>query len=929
MSRSSLALGVSILTLSLACGSYAEAQQALPTINVGGARSAGGKPSANPGAGRNTGARVANASSGRGTGTGAPRPSSVSRPSPVVTTATVSPVVDRYAEPKPAPFSRGVPTNIPAVVASRTREDINKTVNVLTSAEVFRYLPSVMIRERYIGDNNAIVTLRTNGPTESANTLVYANGVLLSNLLGNSFNTPPRWGFVSPEEIDRIDVIYGPFSALYQGNSVSGVINMHTKMPDAREIHIRGIGAAQQWSLYNHSSVPLNGNINIFYGDRLNDFRYILVYNHLDASSQPMTFSGNQLQPGTGGVPFFGGYQDFNMYGVPRVITGSAGAVHQLQDLAKVRMSYDFTDKDRIEYMGGFWTQMSDTNSEAWITTLNGVPIYNTQGNNTLLQVGPFTNAAGASRPAHAGAQHAMNALTIKRDSGGVFDYDFTLTSYNYLRDFSNQSTNYGFLPSTARNAQGFPRNFIVNPTGQNTQLDGTYWRTGDTRFIYRPEGNYFGKHEVSFGTHSDQYSLNQNQTYTSFWPSNYNLGTYNSSGGKTTLNGVYLQDVWKVLPSWKVTLGARNDYWNASNGQFASGGLNSISLPAGANAPYSAFSQFVPANATGAGYPTSSKNGFQPKAAVEYQMTKEINLRGSFGRAYRMPTVGELFQNTAGTGSIVVNNPNLQPQVSSAYDLTGKYRKVDAFNGAVGLLEPRISLFMEDRWNAIFSQSTLNPFGTVVSQNANIGKAFFRGVEAELVTKDMLVKGLDYSGSITFTDAHITANNQAVAPYFVGNVIGNNPPCWPGVCFANGPLIAGNQYPRIPRIRIRSVLTYTPSDDMSFAFGTRYASGAFVTLANIDFNHNNYGNTDSAYLFFDVKANYKFAKDWTATVGIDNLGSYKAYVNPNPYPQRTYFAGIRYDFDGGKDARISASQLGNSGAYGQNNSGGGYGSGY
>jgi iron complex outermembrane receptor protein len=290
--------GVSFSVLSLFVASAAEAQQALPTINVGGAR--GPVRRGPPG----------HVAGGPGRGLAA--------------TPTPGPALaDRYAEPKPAPFSRGVPANIPAVVETRTRQEIEKTTNVLTSAEVFKYLPSVMIRERYIGDNNAIVTLRTNGPIESANTLVYANGVLLSNLLGNSFNYPPRWGFVSPEEIDRVDVIYGPFSALYQGNSVSGVIVMHTRMPDSREIHIRGLGAAQQWSLYNHSSVPLNGNINILYGDRINDFRYIFVYNHLIANSQPATFAGNQLTPGgSAKIPFFGGYQDFNMYGVPRVITG-------------------------------------------------------------------------------------------------------------------------------------------------------------------------------------------------------------------------------------------------------------------------------------------------------------------------------------------------------------------------------------------------------------------------------------------------------------------------------------------------------------------------------------------------------------------------------------------------------------------------------
>ncbi len=37
MSRKTLSLGASVLTLTLACASYAEAQQNLPTINVGGA----------------------------------------------------------------------------------------------------------------------------------------------------------------------------------------------------------------------------------------------------------------------------------------------------------------------------------------------------------------------------------------------------------------------------------------------------------------------------------------------------------------------------------------------------------------------------------------------------------------------------------------------------------------------------------------------------------------------------------------------------------------------------------------------------------------------------------------------------------------------------------------------------------------------------
>jgi iron complex outermembrane receptor protein len=37
---------------------------------------------------------------------------------------------------------------------------------------------------------------------------------------------------VSPEEIKSIDVMYGPFSAAYSGNSMGAVVNINTQLPD-------------------------------------------------------------------------------------------------------------------------------------------------------------------------------------------------------------------------------------------------------------------------------------------------------------------------------------------------------------------------------------------------------------------------------------------------------------------------------------------------------------------------------------------------------------------------------------------------------------------------------------------------------------------------------------------------------------------------
>jgi iron complex outermembrane receptor protein len=89
-----------------------------------------------------------------------------------------------------------------------------------------------------------------------------------------------------------------------------------------------------------------------------------------------------------------------------------------------------------------------------------------------------------------------------------------------------------------------------------------------------------------------------------------------------------------------------------------------------------------------------------------------------------------------------------------------------------------------------------------------------------------------------------------------------------------------------------------------------RFATGSFVSLANTDFSHDTYGSTDSSYLVFDAKVQYKFAPDWTATAGINNIGNNKAFVNPNPYPERTFFLGVKYDF-GGPQKQQTATSLG------------------
>ena len=80
----------------------------------------------------------------------------------------------------------------PATVETYDRQQIQDSVNAATPAQAMKYLPSIQVRERFIGDRNGIIASRTIGAISSAESMLYADGILLSNLLGNSYSYPPR-----------------------------------------------------------------------------------------------------------------------------------------------------------------------------------------------------------------------------------------------------------------------------------------------------------------------------------------------------------------------------------------------------------------------------------------------------------------------------------------------------------------------------------------------------------------------------------------------------------------------------------------------------------------------------------------------------------------------------------------------------------------
>ncbi|MGB8277217.1 MAG: TonB-dependent receptor [Methylovirgula sp.] len=736
---------------------------------------------------------------------------------PVEVTAEGSGATTTAAPPRPA---SAVPANVPAVIEGISAKTIDVLVNAITSAEALKYLPSIEVRERYIGDRNGIVATRTTGTVSSAESLVYADGLLISNLLGNSYSYPPRWQMVTPQEIQRIDVIYGPFSALYPGNSMGGVVVMTTRMPEKLEIHAALKGFNETFNLYGvHEQNPgLNGSFSI--GDRIEAFSFWLSYDHLDAQGHPMSFATAETTATTKtiGTPVTGAYSDIDQTGVPRYVFGAYSIDHTLQDTGKVKLAYDFTPVLRASYVAGLWTDDSHTTTQTFLTDAAGNPIYNTA--NGVVSINGVNYKLSGLDPGYAAQTHLMQGVELKSTTGRVFDFDAVASSYNFLRDISLTANDYG-----------------VNTTGTNTTQTGTGWQTLDLRGIWRPQVNALGSHEVSFGTHADEYKLEQYTFNTALWSSSTASSLLGSSLGKTSEEALYVQDVWSFLPRWKLTLGGREEFWQAFDGS----NMNTKGT---------------------LDYPSLSATDFSPKGSLSYQAAPDLLFRGSVGKAYRFPTVTELYQQVTNSQSIIVNDPNLLPEQVMSYDFTTEY--------TFGKSLARLSFFQEDRWNALFSQTdtTVTPNVTEVE---NIGKIRIQGIETALNSNDVLIKGLDLGGSVTYADSRILSDYQNAA-------------------------VVGGNWPRIPRWRARATALYRPDEKFSVAVGVRYASGAYSLLNNTDINHDTYGGI-SSYLVADARLTYKMSKNWSMAFGIDNIGNYKYYVSPHPYPQRTLFAEMRYDY--------------------------------
>ena len=688
--------------------------------------------------------------------------------------------------------------NPPSSHASLDAAKIATTVNATNVEDTLKYLPSLVIRKRHIGDTQAPLATRTSGVGASARSLIYADGALLSALIGNNnTSASPRWSMVTPQEIARIDVLYGPFSAAYPGNSIGAVVNITTRLPDKFEATASAGISLQTFDQYGTDKDLPAYRFGATVGDRMGSFAWFLSADHVDSKSQPLAYITGARTSGM----VTGGYDDVNRTGAAIRVLGAAGFEHQREDNLKLKLAYDITPNVRLSYVGGLFLNDTAATAQSYQRDAGGNPFFTTAYDSNIYLYDE---------------RHWSHALSAK-GNGSAFDWEVIGTLYRFSHDVQRTPT-------------GNPPAAFDGGPGNITRLDGTGWDTLDAKGSL-----HLGAQTIGFGAHWDRFLLDSNRYATADWREGGEGALNLASRGKTRTAALWAQDAWTLAAPLTLTVGGRYEWWRAFDG------FNFSASPALSTTQ-----------------PTLSAARFSPKASLAWTPAASWRVTASFGRAWRFPTVSELYQVVTTGATLAVPNPNLKPERATSEELAIEHKGI------------RLSLFNEVIDDALLSQlAPLNGGPVLATFVQNVDRVRTRGVEIAFDRPDLLPR-FDLSGSATLVDPRILAD-------------------------AAFPTATGKRPPQVPRRKATLVATYHPDDAVSLTAAARYSSRSFGTIDNSDPVAHTYQGFES-YLVADVRAVVKLSPHWSLAGGVDNLTNRKYFLF-HPFTQRTFTGEVNWEF--------------------------------
>jgi len=208
-------------------------------------------------------------------------------------------------------------------------------------------------------------------------------------------------------------------------------------------------------------------------------------------------------------------------------------------------------------------------------------------------------------------------------------------------------------------------------------------------------------------------------------------LSTAVGAGGRQRLWGLYGEDIIRINTRWLITGGARVDNWN----NYAA---LSVTRPLATAGPLQVIN-----------YGPRSEQAFSPRLSMLFRVQENLVFRASIYRAYRAPTLNELYRSFRQGNTLTLANSGLTAEQLTGAEAGASY---NAFHQRVSV---RGTLFWSDISDPIANVTLSTTSSLITRQRQNLGETRSRG--AELEAEARLTSTLTLSGGWQFVDATVT----------------------------------------------------------------------------------------------------------------------------------------------------------------------------
>jgi outer membrane receptor protein involved in Fe transport len=248
-------------------------------------------------------------------------------------------------------------------------------------------------------------------------------------------------------------------------------------------------------------------------------------------------------------------------------------------------------------------------------------------------------------------------------------------------------------------------------------------------------------------------------------------------AGGRERSEGGYAEDLITLGPRVFINLGGRVDHWRNFAAALATRPITAVN-PTSVNR-----------------FPDRTENAFSPHGSIVYQVNDRVSLLGSMSRAYRAPTLNELYRSFRVGNVSTLANENLR-----AERLTGGEAGVRVAN-ANNKLNFRGSFYWNDITRPVANVTLATTPILITRQRQNLGRTRSRGIE--LQADERLTRKWDVSGSYLFAAATV-------------------------VEFPANTALEGLRLPQVPRHQLTFQTRYSNSRIATIGFQGRAASSQF-----------------------------------------------------------------------------------------------------